>query len=95
MSNITILLNSVTAPIITKQETFVKFPAFVKISHNFSFFYGYFIQLIQKSTREYDEKKVFISPGQPAGQSDHRLIYSRFDFSTQAVSASTTALRIP
>lgn len=41
------------------------------------------------------KKMISISLSQPVGQSVLRPFYSRFDFSTQAVSASTTALRIP
>lgn len=41
-------------------------------------------------------KKVISIPlGHPVRQSASHRIYSRFDFSTQAVNASTTALRIP
>lgn len=41
------------------------------------------------------KKMISTSLSRPAGQSVLRPLYSRLDFSTHAVSASTTALRIP
>ncbi len=41
------------------------------------------------------KKMISTSLSQPAGQSILHPLYSRLDFSTHAVSASTTALRIP